>query len=192
MRFRWTAVIAVLMLAVFGLTACGGGVDEAAEQKRLEAEAKLAEMRAKAAKPAATRQAKTTEIKMPTAQEVLDEVGLSYTYDPINKPDPFRAYAPASDLSMHITGDNPLLKYEVRYFQLVGIIKDTELPLAIFEDPSGKSYTVKVGDAIGKNGGVVRSILDDAVVVTETRISWRTEGTETIEIVIRLRTDSEA
>lgn len=191
MRFRWLPIVVVFVVMIFALNACGGGAGDAAEEARKKAEAKLAELKIKSENEGDVA-AKTTEIKMPSAQEVLDEVGVTYQYDPINKPDPFRPYSPAAELIVGGGSDNPLLKFEVRYFKLVGIIKDTESPLAIFEDPSGKSYTVHVSDAIGKNGGIVRSILEDAVVVTETRISWRTEGTETVEIIIRLRPEDKA
>lgn len=189
MRLRGLKFGVVLVLLAFALTACGllggGGGKKGAEDAKKAAEEKLAQL--KNATPQQS-PAATTEIKMTTAQEVLDEVGLVHQYDPINKPDPFRPYQPTSAI-MSGASDNPLLKYEVRYFKLVGVVRDTENPLAIFEDPSGKSYTVHVGDVIGKNGGIIRAIFDDSVVVTETRISWRTDGTETIEMKIRLRSD---
>ena len=193
MRFTWLKALALIVVLFFVFTACGGGGGDAADDARLKAEAKLAELKKKKEETKKPKnQPQTTEIKMPSAQEVLDEVGVTYTYDPINKPDPFRSYNPTEELSLTGDSDNPLLKFEVRYFKLVGIVKDTENPLAIFEDPSGKAYTVRVGHAIGKNGGVIRSVLEDAVVITETRISWRTEGTETVEVTIRLRPENEA
>jgi Tfp pilus assembly protein PilP len=189
MRLRGLKFGVVLVLLAFALSACGliggGNGKKGADDAKKAAEEKLAQLKTAAPQQPGTA---TTEIKMTTAQQVLDEVGLVHQYDPINKPDPFRPYQPTSAV-MTGASDNPLLKYEVRYFKLVGVVRDTENPLAIFEDPSGKSYTVHAGDAIGKNGGIIRAILDDSVVVTETRISWRTDGTETIEMKIRLRTD---
>lgn len=96
-------------------------------------------------------------------------------------------YLPPTKIMMgEIT--NPLLKYEIRYFTLVGIIKDTENPLAIFEDPEHKCYTVHIGDGIGKNGGIIREIMEDAVVVVETRVPWiGSTAAEIKEIKIQLR-----
>ncbi len=179
MRF-WLKIGTIVIMLAFLLSACGGGGKSA--QDLADKEKQLSELKKKNAEPAE----KNTQIQMATAQKTLEEVGVAYQYDPINKPDPFRPYAPREGG----TGgdvDNPLLKYEVRYFKLVGIIQSTETPLAIFEDPNGKSYTVKTGDLIGKNGGSIRAILTDAVVITETRIAWASEGTETVEMTIRLR-----
>jgi len=83
---------------------------------------------------------------------------------------------------------NPLLKYEIRYFTLVGIIKDAENPLAIFEDPEHKCYTGHGGDGNGKNGGIIREIMEDAVVIVETRVPWvGSTAAEIKEIKIQLR-----
>jgi len=179
MRF-WLKIGTIVIMFAFLLSACGGGSKDA--QDLADKEKQLSELKKKNAEPAE----KHTQIQMATAQQTLDEVGVAYLYDPINKPDPFRPYAPREELDAAKQG-NPLLKYEVRYFKLVGIIQSTETPLAIFEDPNGKSYTVKTGDLIGKNGGSIRAILTDAVIITETRIAWASEGTETVEMTIRLR-----
>ncbi|HPQ71305.1 MAG TPA: pilus assembly protein PilP [bacterium] len=180
MRF-WLKIGTIVIMLAFLLSACGGGGKSA--QDLADKEKQLSELKKKnVAGPAE----KNTQIQMATAQKTLDEVGVAYQYDPINKPDPFRPYAPREGDGIGKT-DNPLLKYEVRYFKLVGIIQSTETPLAIFEDPNGRSYTVKTGDLIGKNGGSIRAILNDAVIITETRIAWASEGTETVEMTIRLR-----
>jgi len=179
MRFS-KALLAILILLAFTFVGCGmfGGEEKVDEQKLKE---RLEQIKKSSG------QDRHTEIKkMAEAQEVLDEVGITYQYDPINKQDPFRPYAPPSQGILD-PGDNPLLKYEVRYFKLVGIVRSSDRNAAIFEDPSGRAYTVHVGDLIGKNGGSVRAILDDAVIVEETRLSPTGEGTETIEMTIRLR-----
>ena len=179
MRFAKTLGALLIMIAftVAGCGMFGGGEDDSMDKQKLEQ--RLAQIKKTGGGE------KHTQIKMATAQEVLDEVGVTYSYDPINKPDPFRPYAPRQFRPTDT--DNPLLKYEVRYFKLVGIIRSTDSPFAIFEDPSGRAYTVHVGDLIGKNGGHIRAIMEDAVVVEETRISWGGEGTETVEMTIRLR-----
>jgi Tfp pilus assembly protein PilP len=183
---RILAAGTVAMLAVF-LAGCGGGKAQQAAEAQRKAEEKIAEMKKQKAPAAPPAEEKSTEIRLANAPTAAPaETGTPYQYDPINKPDPFRPFNPAAELSTKAT-ENPLLKYEIRYFKLVGVLRDAENPSAIFEDPAGKAYTVHVGDAMGKNGGVVRAILEDAVIVTETRLSWRSEGTETVEMTIRLR-----
>jgi len=128
---------------------------------------------------------KTTEIEMAKAKDVLEQPGVTYFYDPLNKPDPFKPFSIREDIKAVAT-ENPLLKYDVRYFKLVGILRSGATPKAVFEDPNGKSYVITAGDRIGRAGGVIKSIAKDGVVISETRISpWR-EGTETVEFTVKL------
>jgi len=185
-------VIAALLIVAIG--ACnpfggGGKATQDAAKAQKAAEDKISEIRMQQAKAAPETPAdKKADVKVEAAAAPSMEEAVTASYDPINKPDPFRPFKPESVTGPKET-DNPLLKYEVRYFKLVGIIRDVENPAAMFEDPAGRAYTLHQGQPIGKNGGVIRAILDDAVVITETRISWRSEGTETVEMTIRLRPD---
>ena len=186
---RWTCRLGVLLvLTVFLCLACGGGEDDAAKMQQ-EMEKKLAEVKA-------GKVDKNVEIAMATPQPAAapggaapaGEGGTSVVrYETANRPDPFSPFKPEVIPTMLGISDNPLLRYEVRFFKLVGIISGGNAPTAIFEDPSGRSYNVRVGDAIGKNAGIVKSITADQVVVVETKPSWTEEGTETVETVIWLR-----
>ena len=120
-------------------------------------------------------------------QEVLDKVGIAYSYDPVNKPDPFRIYQISDQEPTGFLSGNPLLRFEVRYLRLVGVYMTETEPKALFEDPNGHAYVVQIGDRIGRGGGIVQAIDAETVVVTETRISTRSEGgTETVQIPINL------
>lgn len=185
---RFLVPLSVLLLCLSMLTVgCDfvdsmfGGDEEKVDQSQLEK--RLSDIRRKATK-------QQTEVQMAGGGGVFEEAGVRTQYDPLNRLDPFKPYSPQENIVAGST-DNPLLRYEVRYFKLVGIIKGPGTSLAIFEDPNRKSYTVRVGDPIGKSGGVIRAILDDAVIVSETKISWSDEGTETVQITIRLRPEEE-
>jgi len=129
---------------------------------------------------------KASTIKVSKGKEVLDKSVERYAYDPVNKPDPFRPYK-AEGVGGDIVTANPLLKYEVRYFRLVGVFLDEAEPRALFEDPNGRAYILHIGDRIGRGGGVVQSIVKDTVIVTEERISSMSDvGTETVQIPIKL------
>jgi Tfp pilus assembly protein PilP len=199
MRFRFVVIAALALWLATALVACNllpkkGPSD--AEKAQKAAEDKISEIRktktdqppaATVAAPVAPVPGKKPEAKADVAAPAMDESAASApSYDPLNKPDPFRPFRPEPEAAA--SSDNPLLKYEVRYFKLVGIVHD-ENPAAIFEDPTGKAYTLHQGQPIGKNGGVLRAIMDDGVIVSETRLSWRSEGTETVEMTIRLRPD---
>jgi Tfp pilus assembly protein PilP len=180
-------VIAVLLVG------CGGGQDEAPAPAKEVAKAPPAKKPAPPPKAPAEADNKgvkkavqeASSINVTKSKEVLDKVGFSFTYDPVNKPDPFKPYK--AGIMADDQEDNPLLRYEVRYFRLVGISIDEAEPMAMFEDPAGRAYILHIGDRIGRGGGIVQSITKDTVIVTETRISPRFEaGTETVQIPIRL------
>ncbi len=184
---RWTLRIGVLLiLGAFLALACGTGVKKMDQQ---ELDKKLAEIKANAHQEKHTEIAMTspaTGLPAPTVPGAAAPGAGAATvhYEPFNRPDPFVPYKP--DVPGMMT-DNPLLRYEVRYFKLVGIVHSGNAPVAIFEDPNGRSYDLRVGDPIGKNNGVVKAITNDQVIINETKASWTEEGTETVQIVIWLR-----
>ncbi len=187
-------VIRLILVAIViaGLcVGCGGGQKDLPAPPPKKAQPKAPPRKSPAAKPAVDKGVKkavqeASSINVSKSKEVLDKVGVSFTYDPVNKPDPFKPYK--TDIDIQGPGGlNPLLRYEVRYFRLVGISMDESEPMALFEDPAGRAYILHIGDRIGRGGGIVQSITKDTVIVTETRISPRFEaGTETVQIPIRL------
>lgn len=61
----------------------------------------------------------------------------------------------------------PLEKYELSQFRLMALLIVEGSPRAMVKAPDGKGYTVKPGDLIGANGGVVKRIETKTVVVSE-------------------------
>lgn len=190
-------LLAALLIVALAI-GCGGSSPDPAQEpppKKAppKAEKKVPPKPAAAAKSDAVEKAvkKSTSIDVTKSKEVLDKVGITYTYDPVNKPDPFKVYK-TGELDDDYDTTEDLYKYEVRYFRLVGIIAADGEPLALFEDPNGRAYTLGVGARIGRGGGVIQSISKDLVIVTETRISPRFEqGTETVQIPIKLHPDKD-
>lgn len=183
-------IILVSLIVMTGLLVCFGCGQEK-EKKPEPAVQKTKPVKAPPAKTTGGKAVKkaveeASSIDITKSKEVLDKVGIAYTYDPVNKPDPFKPFK-SDDTIEGMKTDNPLLKYEVRYFRLVGLSVDDTEPMALFEDPNGRAFILHVGDRIGRAGGVVQSITRDTVTVTETRISPRFEaGTETVQIPIQL------
>ena len=179
---RGIKLLVILLMGSFLVSGCIGGSSPPPENKKpAPTPAKNINKNIKKA----VSEAKTAE--QTKGKEVLEKVGITYTYDPVNKPDPFKPYSADDGLELTNT-ENALLKYEVRYFRLVGVSSDGSEPIALFEDPNQKAYILRVGDQIGRAGGVVQSIAKDTVIVTETRIKQDEGafGTETVQIPIRL------
>lgn len=190
-KIKFFLVALIVCSLAFG---CSGSSDdpvvEKAKEKPKAAAEKVASTVDKGIKKALD---EASSISVTKTKEILEKQGSKFSYDPVNKPDPFRAYKleemPGGDI---LAGENPLLKYEIRYFRLVGISAEDADNMALFEDPNGRAYILHVGDRIGRGGGVVQSITPDTVVVTETRISTKFEdvgGTETVQIPIKLHPD---
>lgn len=199
-RVAWRFIV-VAALMTFGAAACGGGGEEVEDKNPVRAAAKeaVAEKLDEAAKKADEKLDQAIQgapdIRVEEVLGKSDEAKSpleTYSYDPINKVDPFAETDASADLPLLGSSDeNVLTKYEIRYFRLVGIINDEAQARAIFEDPAGRSYVVTTGTPIGRNLGVIDAILNDAVVVTEKRIIPGTDELETVPLSIRLHPERE-
>jgi len=108
------------------------------------------------------------------------------TYDPVGRRDPFRPphAAPATAAGEPRT---PLERYEIGQLKLVAIIYDTREPRAVVEDDTGLGYIVRVGTAIGLNGGQVRAIERGQVLVEEDSVDFYGDRHPS-SVVLQLRT----
>jgi len=111
--------------------------------------------------------AKAAEKREPEKKE--PEKKEEYSYNPANKPDPFRPFIQlVSAKGGSKTGPlTPLQKYDLSQLKLVAIISNPEGNIALVEDVAGKGYFLKKGTWIGKNDGKVTKILKDKVIVEE-------------------------
>jgi Tfp pilus assembly protein PilP len=91
----------------------------------------------------------------------------AFVYSPVGQRDPFvpliqqinkAVKKPKKDMG-------PLEKYELSQFRLLAMLIIKGTPRAMVKAPDGKSYTVKPGDLIGPNGGVVKRIETKTVTV---------------------------
>lgn len=97
-----------------------------------------------------------------------------YTYDPIGKRDPFKAFkilrsSGSEKSTVEVEALEPLQRWEIDRLQVVGILWDVSKPRAMVRDPDGVVYTVTKNSKIGRNEGVVAVIREGELVVIETR-----------------------
>jgi type IV pilus assembly protein PilP len=152
-------------LAACAIAGCGGSgtADRAADKAKPKKEARPAA--AAEATPAAT--------------------PVAYHYDPTGKPDPFRSFVNSLKRADVTAASTPLERFDLSQLKLTGIVWDNDKPRALVNDPSGKAYIVAEGTAIGKNGGRVIRIGDNALVVKETYVDFLGKAT-TKDIEMRL------
>jgi type IV pilus assembly protein PilP len=104
--------------------------------------------------------------------------------------DPFRPFNLALRPKVVEAPTTPLEQYSVGSLKLVAVIYDTQNPKAMVEDDAGLGYTIGLGTKIGNQGGLVKMIDPDRVVVEEDFIDFYGEKKKT-EIVLRLKPEGE-
>ena len=107
-------------------------------------------------------------------------------FDPTGRRDPFRPPR-ASAVTRSGEPPTPLQRYEIGQLKLVAIIYDTIQPRAVVEDDQGLGYIVRVGTAIGANGGRVRDIEKGRVLIEEDSVDFYGES-HLSNVVMELRT----
>ncbi len=117
----------------------------------------------------------------------------SFVYSPMGRRDPFK---PLVEEKQKIVGKarlrsekikGPLEKYELDQFRLIAIMVVKGTPRAMVGAPDGKSYTVKVNDFIGMNGGKVSNI--ETKVIEIDKIGMRMEISPDRIVVEEARVD---
>jgi len=114
------------------------------------------------------------------------QIESGYSYDPIGKRDPFRSFVWDRPDKMQIADAGPLGQFDLSQLEVVAVVWRTGNARALVEDPSGESYIVGAGAAIGKNRGHVVSIDDNMVIVKEIYVDYLGQET-TKDVEMRMR-----
>jgi type IV pilus assembly protein PilP len=137
---------AALFLAI--LPACGEDEEELVPVVKQEAKAAAAEVPAEQA-------------EKPTDQQ-------TYTYNAVNRRDPFKTYFDELNIEQVETGNlTELQRFEIDKLKLIAVVVGTATPMAMVVDPSGRGHTVKIGTLVGKRFGQVKHIRRGEIVVQE-------------------------
>jgi type IV pilus assembly protein PilP len=182
----WALAAAASLGTAIGCSDSGGTVGVTNEEfaKAREATAK----RAKAPAPAPVQPVAAPE---PTIDPIsgVAQIDNGFVYDPTGKRDPFRSFIWDRPDKMATTAEaGPLGQFDLSQLEVVAVVWRTGNARALVEDPSGESYIVGAGAAIGKNRGHVVSIDDNTVVVKETYVDYL--GQETVkDVEMRMRSN---
>ncbi len=136
------------------------------------------------------RKARAAPAERPTRVDPIsgvEQVASDYNYDPTGKRDPFRSFIwDRPDRMEAVAESGPLEQFDLSQLEVVAVVWRTGNARALVEDPSGDSYIVGQGAAIGKNQGRVISIDDNTVVVKEIYVDYLGQET-TKDIEMRMR-----
>lgn len=93
---------------------------------------------------------------------------IAYSYDAVNKRDPFKTYFDELILEEQEQENlTELQRFDIDKLKLVAVVVGTATPMAMVEDPTGKGHTVKIGTLVGKRFGQVKHIRRGEIIVQE-------------------------
>lgn len=104
-----------------------------------------------------------------------------FNYDPSGKRDPFVKYDASSKNKQQVRGDTPLEQVDIKSLKLTAIMSVDNDPRAVIENSEGKGFFVQRGTKIGLNGGVISEILENKIIISETKIDFT--GQETVTTI---------
>ena len=188
-RRRTGSYWALAAAAAIG-TALGCSDDKPTESLSTDQFAQARADAVRAAKPPAPPPAVTPPAPVATVDPAsgVAQIESGYSYDPIGKRDPFRSFIwdRQDKLEQEMADAGPLGQFDLSQLEVVAVVWATGNARALVEDPSGESYIVGEGAAIGKNRGHVISIGDNTVLVKETYVDYLgQETTKDVEMRIR-------
>ena len=109
-----------------------------------------------------------------------------YFYDPKGRRDPFQSMVQLLMRMRERSELPPLQRVELSDLKLLGIIWGGYGYYGLIQTPDGKGYTVKEGTLLGTNSGIIKSITEKQLIVSEPTIDMSGKTT-TREIEILLR-----
>jgi Tfp pilus assembly protein PilP len=157
-----TTLIILFSLQSVMITGCGSN-DQKPEKKNIT----LKEIKIK--------KKESTSINKNEIKKTIDNQTVKeYAYDATGKPDPFvpliteiRPERKTNNKKTIAGPQTPLQKYKLEELNLVAIIKSGDKLSALFEDMDEFGYIFNEKTLIGSNGGVVKKITPDKVIIEE-------------------------
>ena len=111
-----------------------------------------------------------------------------YSYDPKSRRDPFQSLTKMIKTASLQSQMPPLQRVQISDMKLLGIMWGGYGYFGLIQTPDGKGYTVKEGMLLGTNNGVIKTISDKAIMVSEPTIDIAgRKSTKEVEILLRPR-----
>lgn len=109
------------------------------------------------------------------------ETESNYSYLPIGRRDPFKSliFGLKEKKSAGLT---PLQQRSLGELRVIGIIWSVQGHMAMITTPDGKGFLIKEGILVGPDGGVVRKITEDSIIIEEVYTDYygRKKSKETV------------
>ncbi len=140
------------------------------------------------AKPPATTPPAMTTATAPGASTPPVDSAEGYSYDPKSRRDPFQSLTKIIKTASLQSQMPPLQRVQISDMKLLGIMWGGYGYYGLIQTPDGKGYTVKDGMLLGTNNGVIKTITDKAIIVSEPTIDIAgRKSTKEVELLLRPR-----
>lgn len=137
-------------------------------------------------KPAASAGAPATPMAASASTPAPAEPAEGYAYDPKSRRDPFQSLTRMVKIDKTRPDMPPLQRVQISDLKLLGIMWGGYGYYGLVQTPDGKGYTVKEGMLMGTNNGVITTITDKAIIVSEPSIDISgNKSTKDLEILLR-------
>lgn len=100
------------------------------------------------------------------ATSVTEEAPSGYNYRPSGRRDPFRSLILGLK-EKKMVGLTPLQQRSLGELKVIGIMWEGKSYVAMIETPDAKGYLIREGVLVGPEGGVVKKISEDSVIIEE-------------------------
>ena len=129
-----------------------------------------------------------TTATAPGAPTPPAENAEGYSYDPKSRRDPFQSLTKVIKSASMQSQMPPLQRVQISDMKLLGIMWGGLGYYGLIQTPDGKGYTVKEGVLLGTNNGVIKTITDKAIIVSEPAMDYTgRKSTKEVEILLRPR-----
>lgn len=139
-----------------------------------------------AAAPLAAQVPPTVERTALSTEPAVPE--FAYAYNPVLKRDPFREYTGECCVRELPSCQGPLCRYSLEELKLTGVVSGMANPVAVLENGQGQAFQIRRGTQVGRNGGVVKQVRRDSIVVAEISHDGRGQTYEQ-ETVLHMQPD---
>ncbi len=111
-----------------------------------------------------------------------------YSYDPKSRRDPFQSLTKMIKSASLQSQMPPLQRVQISDMKLLGIMWGGYGYYGLVQTPDGKGYTVKEGMLLGTNNGIIKTITDKAIIVSEPTVDIAgRKSTKEVELLLRPR-----
>lgn len=105
--------------------------------------------------------------QQPTIEAVKDMREKIYEYNPKGRRDPFLSLVEITKKPTKKIGASPIESFSIEEFVLMAIASDEEKNYALIMLPDQKTFTITEGMKLGLEGGTVKEITAETVVIRE-------------------------